>query len=431
MNLKRLQHTLSAQVKRSVAIGLAGFVLMGALIPGTYGTTLGQSQSTVPINSQTAMSQEVRGIWISYFELEVMLKNKSESDFRSAYEAMINNLVRDGFNTVYVQVRPFSDALYLSPSVPSSYMMTGVEGSKMNYDPMKIMIELTHAKQLKFEAWLNPYRVRIPYVKASISKANIASKWLNDKSNRVVKLSTGTFFNPSDPSVNAMFVKEVTYIVENYKVDGIHLDDYFYPTTASSFDKPQYDAYLKAGGKLKLADFRRHRINEMVKAVYQACKSGSNPVKFGISPQGIQKNNYDGQFADVAKWATESGYVDYICPQIYYGYQNQTAPFKSILSQWDSLAQRSKVDFYIGLAPYKIGLTDKYAHTGSAEWQTSKGIMKQMVTDSRLMTGYKGVVFFRYDSLYKPSKAVAAAIKAEKELMVELWQDVLAARQSY
>lgn len=426
MNL--IKHTFITQLKRIIAIGLSGVVLMGATLPDAVEAKIASNQLTGS-PSTAVQQQEVRGIWISYFELESMLKNKSELDFRRAYEAMMASLSKDGFNTVYVQVRPFSDALYKSPNVPSSYMMTGTEGSVMAFDPLKIMIEVSHQNHIQFEAWLNPYRVRIPYVKASISKANIATKWLNDKSNRAVKLATGTFFNPSDPTVNAMFIKEVKYIVENYQVDGIHLDDYFYPTTVSSFDKPQYEAYLKAGGKLKLADFRRQRINEMVKGVYQVCKSNNKNVKFGISPQGIQKNNYDGQFADVAKWATEGGYVDYICPQIYYGYLNQTAPFMKILKEWDSLAQKSKVDFYVGLAPYKVGLIDKYAHSGSLEWQTSKGIMRQMVMDSRLMTGYKGVIFFRYDSLYKPSKAVETAIKAEKELMVELWQSILSSNQ--
>lgn len=413
--------------RKCLSLSLCGAMLISSvLVEQAFAAPVNGKVTTVTTVNQKTLQQEVRGIWISYFELEAILKNKSEGSFRTAYSAMLNNLSKDGFNTVYVQVRPFGDALYQSEKVSSSYMIDGTEGSKLAFDPLKVMIEESKLRNIKIEAWLNPYRVRIPYVKASISKANIASKWLNDGSNRAVKLSSGTFFNPSDPSVNQMFIDEVKYIVDNYSVDGIHLDDYFYPTTAQSFDKPQYDAYLKAGGKLKLADFRRSRINDMVRGVYQVCKSAKTPVRFGISPQGLQKNNYDGQFADVEKWVKEVGYVDYICPQIYYGYQNQTAPFKTVLGQWQQLASNSKVDFYIGLAPYKIGLVDKYAHSGSSEWQLSSGLLQQMIVDSRLINNYKGVILFRYDSLYKPSKAVEAAVKAEKELMVELWQNELA-----
>lgn len=424
MIINKYKKFLVSVTPKYLALALCGTMLFSSVtIEKAFAAPVNSSATAVTTVNQNTLQQEVRGIWISYFELEAILKNKSESSFRAAYATMLNNLSKDGFNTVYVQVRPFGDALYQSQTVPSSYMISGTEGAKLAFDPLKVMIEASKLKNIKIEAWLNPYRVRIPYVKASISKANIASKWLTDGSNRAVKLSNGTFFNPSDTSVNQMFIDEVKYIVENYSVDGIHLDDYFYPTTAQSFDKPQYDAYVKAGGKLKLADFRRSRINDMVKGVYQVCKSAKNPVRFGISPQGLQKNNYDGQFADVEKWVKEEGYVDYICPQIYYGYQNQTAPFKTVLGQWQQLASQSKVDFYIGLAPYKIGLVDKYAHSGSGEWQLSSGLLQQMILDSRLINNYKGVILFRYDSLYKPSKAVEAAVKAEKELMVALWQN--------
>lgn len=427
MNQFLKRFTKSSFGLKIMTVCLSGALLTVGLWPqSAFANSIDKSSNAS--TKQSVLQNEVRGIWISYFELESMLKNKTESNFKAAYTAMMDNLVKDGFNTVYVQVRPFGDALYASKQVPSSYMLTGTEGDKMAFDPLKVMIEISKQKQVKIEAWLNPYRIRIPYVKAPISQANIATTWIKDGSNRVVKLSTGTFFNPSDERVNQMFIDEVSYLVNQYPIDGIHLDDYFYPTTASSFDKKQYDAYLKSGGKLKLADFRRSRINDMVKGVYQACKSAKTPVRFGISPQGIQKNNFEGQYADVEKWVKESGYVDYICPQIYYGYLNQTAPFKNILSQWQSLALTSKVDFYIGLAPYKIGLVDKYAHSGSAEWQLAQGILKQMVIDSRSISNYKGVILFRYDSLYKPAKAVSAQVNKERELMVALWQAEVASK---
>lgn len=380
-------------------------------------------QAGASSNMEQNYSGEMRAVWVSYFELDALLKGRNEKSFREAYVQMLTQLKKDGMNATIVQMRPFGDALYKSKIFPSSYLVSGVEGAPMSFDPLSVMIEENKKASVRFEAWLNPYRVRINSIKAPLAKDSQASKWLADGSGKVVKTSTGIFFNPSDPSVNALFLKGVKEIVDQYAIDGIHLDDYFYPTTAASFDAKQYSAYQKAGGKLKLADFRRSRIDDMVRGVYDICKSGNRQVSFGISPQGIMKNNYDGQFANVKKWMTEPGYVDYVCPQIYYGYENSTAAYGKILKEWNDLASTSKVDLYIGLAPYKIGLEDPWAKTGKIEWIQKKGILRQMVLDARTVKNYKGFMLFRYDSLWNPSKTTAARVAEEKGWMTSLWLD--------
>lgn len=374
--------------------------------------------------SKTAVTKnEVRAVWVSYYELEPMLKQKSERDFRASVSSMYQSLAADKMNTVFVQVRPFGDALYNSSVYPTSYMLTGVEGDPLAYDPLKIMIEEAKKQNLKIEAWLNPYRVRINSIKAPLSANNPANTWLSDGSNRVVKLSSGIFYNPSDPQVTQMVVKGVKEIIDNYQVDGIHFDDYFYPTQSKDFDKLQYETYLAAGGKLNLNDFRRDQINAMVKAVYKTCKTAKKPVKFGISPQGLVKVNYDQQYADVKLWVSQPGYVDYICPQIYYGFKNTKAPFMSILKEWDDLTKTTKVPVYIGLASYKIGVEDKWSGGGKTEWQTDQAILSRMVTESRQVKNYKGFALFRYDSLWKPSASVKAKAISEKESLVRLCID--------
>jgi uncharacterized lipoprotein YddW (UPF0748 family) len=323
-------------------------------------------------------------------------------------------------NTVMVQVRPFGDAIYKSKLYPTSYMMTGTEGDKLAYDPLKIMIEEAKSKSIKIEAWINPYRVRLSSSKVPISADNTATKWLADSSNRVVKLSGGTFYNPSDKRVNALVVEGVKELVQNYAIDGVHFDDYFYPTQEVGFDKVQYDAYVKMGGKLGLADFRRDQINQMVKDVYKVCKSGKKKVTFGISPQGLIKSNYDQQYADVKKWVTEKGYVDYICPQIYYGFKNSKAPFIDVLKEWDELTKNSSVKVYIGLASYKIGTVDKWSGTGKQEWLEDQQILSRMVQESRMLNKYNGFVLFRYDSLWRPSSDIKDKANLEKESLIQL-----------
>lgn len=418
-----MKNTLQNGLKR------AAYLAMIALL-GTS-QLLSSGPSSAVVNSQTSKASvetsktfnkknEVRAVWISYYELEPLLKNKSEVAFRTSIKSMFSDLSKDHMNTVMVQVRPFGDAIYKSKLYPTSYMMTGTEGDKLAYDPLSIIIEEAKSKSIKIEAWINPYRVRLSSSKVPISADNTATKWLADSSNRVVKLSGGTFYNPSDKRVNALVVEGVKELIQNYAIDGIHFDDYFYPTQEVGFDKVQYDAYVKMGGKLGLSDFRREQINQMVKDVYKVCKSGKKKVTFGISPQGLIKTNYDQQYADVKKWVTEKGYVDYICPQIYYGFKNSKAPFIDVLKEWDELTKNSSVKVYIGLASYKIGTVDKWSGTGKQEWLEDQQILSRMVQESRMLNKYNGFVLFRYDSLWRPSSDIKDKANLEKESLIQL-----------
>lgn len=417
---KKLQFSLKP--KKIMTLILAATLVTGIVTPLGQGFSAALKSTMVSTKLYTAQS-EVRGVWLSYYEMDTLLMGKSKEEFRKAFSKVCQGLSQDQMNTLFIQVRPFGDALYKSSVYPTSYLVTGTEGDVLSFDPLTVMVEEAKKNKLKIEAWVNPYRVRINSIKAPISEKNRANAWLKDGSNRVVQTSGGIFYNPSDADVRKLVVSGVKELVKNYSLDGIHFDDYFYPTTAASFDKPEYDAYLKAGGKMSLADFRRYQINLMVKEVYTACKSGKKPVRFGISPQGLIKNNYDSQYADVEKWVKNKGYVDYICPQIYYGFKNSKAPFEKVLGEWNDLTKKAKVDVYIGLAPYKIGANDKYAGTGKEEWLTDSKILANMVKQSRTITKYKGVVLFRYDNLWNPSEALKSTAEAEKTALVQLFMN--------
>ena len=157
-------------------------------------------------------------------------------------------------------------------------------------------------------------------------------------------------------------------IVENYEVDGIHMDDYFYPTFTesnvnSAFDSLEYQKGLSAGAiekTLTLADWRRQNVNTLVSAIYQAIKSANADVTFGISPAGNLDNlRSDLQYyVDVDTWVKSEGYIDYVMPQIYWGYTNKEAPFDEILKEWVELAEGSDVKLYVGLQMYRLGTSD-------------------------------------------------------------------------
>lgn len=342
---------------------------------------------------------EVRAVWISYLDLLPMLKGQGESAFTANITSAFKKSKNMGLNTVIVQVRPFGDALYSSQYFPWSYLCTGTEGEDPGFDPLAVMVKAAHGQGLRLEAWINPYRIRTSGgTKANpLAADNPAQAFLDEGSDAVIQFDGGISYNPGSAQARKLIVNGVKEIVSNYGVDGIHFDDYFYPTTKASFDADTYDA---SGTGLSLADWRRENVNSLVKDVYSAIKSIDSAVEFGISPQGNNAINYDSQYIDVVKWTSNKGFIDYICPQIYFGFDNDTRPFSQTLEQWNEMISSSSVELRVGIAAYKVGTTDQYAGGGQAEWVDSTDILARMVDESRGQGHYGGFALYRYDSLF-------------------------------
>lgn len=363
--------------------------------------------------------EEMRAVWISYLDLQPVFKdNKTKESFEKAIKEMYANVKNSGLNTVIVQVRPFGDAIYPSKYFPWSHIISGTEGVNPGYDPFQIMVEQAHAYDLKIEAWINPFRIRASGSKVALSSDNIAAKWLEDGSRRALKISQGSFYNPGNAEARELIINGVVEIVQNYDVDGIHFDDYFYPSTSLDYDSADYQAYIKNGGKLSQEDWRRENVNQLVQLVYSSIKAVDPTVQFGISPQGSLENNYKQQFIDVKRWLANTTYIDYICPQIYYGYMHKTYPYLQTVKEWQDLIKVDTIKLYIGIAAYKIGTEDTYAGTaGKNEWITSVNILQKMVSDARTVEKYSGFMMFRYDFLYKPSSALKSRMADEMQAL--------------
>ena len=231
---------------------------------------------------------EYRAVWISYLELGGMLTGKTAGQFRSNIGAAYDNVKNLGCNTVIVHVRPFGDALYDSDYFPSSYLITGTEGDNLPFDPLKIMVEEAHNRGLTFEAWLNPYRVAL---NAATPGSFAENSLLYTHPDWVKANGEGYYLNPALPQVRDYICEGVAEIVQNYEVDGIHYDDYFYPTTDPAFDSQDY---ADANTALSLEDWRRENVNALVSETYRTIKSIRPACRFGISPQGNNSNNYNG-----------------------------------------------------------------------------------------------------------------------------------------
>lgn len=364
-------------------------------------------------DEKVIINGEVKGVWLSYIDLAPMLKGKSEEEFVSNIKYAFDRVRNFGFNTVIVQVRPFSDALYESKYFPWSFCCSGVEGNPIKYDPLKIMVKEAHKRNLRIEAWVNPYRVRSEAASDEISNQNPAYKWIAEGSDSIIKYNGGIYYNPGKEEVRELIVNGVIELVENYNVDGIHFDDYFYPGTEEYIDEYTFNNYLSEGGNLSLEEWRRENVNILVKQVYEAIKSIDSEVLFGISPQGSMSNNFNSQYIDVKKWVQNKGYIDYICPQVYYGFENQNSGFQKIIEEFNNLVTEPSVDLYIGIGAYKVGAEDKWAGSGALEWRSTDNILKRQVEASRSLSNYDGVFFYRYDSLFNPNTAVKSQMELE------------------
>ena len=388
------------------------------------------SSSQAPVSSEPeqvtyAVAQsgvdEVRGIWISYLDFYTLAKDQSKSSFVSNINSAFKSIADYGLNTVFVQVRPFGDAMYDSEVFPWSYVLTGTEGDNPGYDPLAVMVSSARKYGLRIEAWINPYRVLAIGSTRTLSSANPAVQAIRQGKDTAISYSGGIFYNPASKTARALITQGVVEIIENYDIDGIHFDDYFYPTTDEAFDAAYYRDYRAAGGSLSQADWRRENVNTLVRQVYAAVKAADSSVLFGISPQARMDNNYNGQFADVEKWLSGSGYVDYICPQIYYGFDNDSVPYSSTLAQWDEMARGSGTALYVGLAVYKCGVSDQWAGSGKSEWMSCTTMMRDMVDEARGASSYEGFLLYRYDSLFNPESAVKSHISKERANL----QDIL------
>lgn len=350
-----------------------------------------QNETVIP---KTDESEFIKAVWLNYNELAMKNEpDKSEKAFREKIQTVINNCADNGFNRIIFQVRPFCDAFYNSSVFPASAYLSGVQGAYIGYDALEIAVEYAKQRNIKIDAWINPFRAAYDTDTAKLSEDNPAKKWLANESTQrnVIILDNGIYLNPAKSEVQKTVLDGVREILENYKVDGIHIDDYFYPTADESFDLTEYNEYLQSGGALSQADWRRENINTLVSQMYSAVKSYDENLVFSVSPSGNIEKNINSYYADVKLWCSEEGYVDVIMPQLYYGFNNEKMPFEKVFNEWVSIKTADSVRLCIGLAFYKYTKEDLYAGTGINEWTENNDIISrqiELIADSESCDGF-------------------------------------------
>lgn len=345
--------------------------------------------------------KEQKAVWISYIELADFLADKNEESFKAKFTKAMDNVKESGFNTVYVHVRAFSDAYYNSSYYPKAFILSGTD-----FDPLEIMTKIAHDKEISFHAWINPFRCMSDDNMQSIPSNYKVREWYDEKGN-IIKLADDSslyWLNPSYDEVFDLICNGAEEIIENYDVDGVHFDDYFFPTPDESFDSEEF----KNSGEKDLSEYRISRINKMVSEVYSTIKNENESVLFGLSPQGNIDNDYNSQFADVKRWCKEKGYCDYIAPQVYYGYDS-TCPYAETIEKWNEMCSSKTVSLVIGLGEYKI--------VSEEEFISTKGIIANMINDAKKLENYSGIAIYNYKNLFDADEENTERVMAEKELI--------------
>ena len=334
-------------LKKVTAVMLAAFMILGG-IPS--------------VNKAQASEKEMRAAWVStVYNLDWPKTKNNASKQKQELTQLMDKLKGCGINTIVLQVRPESDALYKSSINPWSKYLTGTQGKDPGYDPLAFAIQEAHKRGMELHAWMNPYRVT-----SSGTDLNslVSSHPARKNPSWVIKYNNKMYYDPGNPAVVDYLVKTVKEVVDKYDVDGIHFDDYFYPS--SSFpDDASYKAYGKGQDR---NNWRRENVNTLLKKV-KAVVNARSGCEFGVSPFGIWRNksadcpdgsetsgsqSYYNMLADSRTWIRK-GYIDYIVPQIYWPIGLKVADYSKLVKWWANEVKGYDVDLYIGQGIYKQG----------------------------------------------------------------------------
>lgn len=372
------------------------------------------ASSFYPQTAEVAKAEdaELRGVWVStvanidYPTTQTTDKEVLEQELIT----ILDNCKDMGFNAVFFQVRPCGDALYKSAIFPWSRYLTGTQGVAPadGFDPLAFAVEEAHNRGMELHAWINPYRI----TNASADNDRLAASnpaVLNP--GLVLTDSNGKmYYNPGDEKSVEIIVNGAAEIVENYDVDGLHMDDYFYPEGGYNDDTTY--SYFKSEYPDKNA-WRRANVDKLVKALDERLHSIKPDIEFGISPRGIWANksemaegsdtagggSYSKIHADSRGWV-KNGWVDYIMPQIYWNIGYEIADYTVLCNWWSDVVRGTDVKLYIGEGAYRTTSSSLPAWTG----ENGTNELRTHIVNGRSNPDISGYCCFTYNNfLANPS----------------------------
>ncbi len=345
-----------------------------------------------PTTTFVTPAREMRGLWIpTVYGINFPSSASASATTQQAeLRAIVDLCVTLKINSIFFQVRPESDALYRSSLEPFSRFLTGTQGRDPGYDPLQTLIEAAHEQGIEVHAWLNPYRAKV-----SASSATASNHLSRTHTADALTYGTLVWMNPGARAVEDHVVNVATDIATRYEVDGIHLDDYFYPypSGAPFPDDATYETYVTGGGSHTRADWRRDNVNRLVERIAAAVRAVAPHARFGISPFGIYRpgmpagvrglDQYADLFADPLEWLRR-GAVDYIAPQLYWATaqvapSSTGQPYRTLIEFWTAAASANGVQTWTGNS-----LTD----LGTGAWTAAEIAAQLAITRSTSSNGY-------------------------------------------
>lgn len=361
--------------------------------------------------------REVRAAWVAtFFQLDYPRESsRSKVVLTEQWRQMLRQLSNIGINTLYFQVRPSGDAFYQSELVPWSRFLSGQEGlgPENDFDPLPLFIEMAHEAGMEFHAWINPLRVSANLDTTTFAANHVVREhpdWAFAYGNRF-------YLNPGLPDVRWHLLNVVEELVSEYDIDGIHMDDYFYPYPSNGEIVPDSLTYSLYGEAFfDVNDWRRSNINQLIEEMSALIRRKKSHVKFGISPFGVWRNqevdqsgsatfnkitSYDHLYADILKWLSE-GWIDYVVPQLYWELGHPIANYQTLLEWWVEKVEGKHL--IIGHAAHKVGAT-----SGSA-WEYPEELPRQMALTHQYPQ-VQGHAFFRARSLMSNPLGIADSLR--------------------
>jgi len=328
------------------------------------------------VHAQPSPQYEFRAVWVATVDNIDWPSKKGLSieEQKNEFRHILDLHQYNGINALMVQVRPAGDAFFPSKFEPWSEFLTGTQGQSPFpfYDPLQFMIEETHKRGMEFHAWLNPYRAVF-----NINKSSIASNHLT-KTHPEWFFTYGDkkYFNPGLKEVRQHVAAIVKDLITRYDLDGIHLDDYFYPYRIGTREFPDEKTYHKSGTSLSKDDWRRSNCDSIILLLHKTITENNPKIKFGISPFGVWRNkskddtgsdtragitNFDDLYADILLWL-KKGWIDYVAPQLYWEIGHPLCDYYTLLQWWNEHTYGRQL--FIGHAIYRAGT--------SAAWRNPK-----------------------------------------------------------
>ena len=368
--------------------------------------------------------KEVRGVWVSNVANIDTPRGLPMDEYKAHLVKIVETVASYNMNTIIFQVRPTNDAYYPSKFNPWSRFITGVEGQDPGFDVLEFVINECKKYGIRVHAWMNPYRVST----ASLDQLNLTKEeYLNTLSegnfarlhpeHTILDGANKVILSPAHPEVIDFVTRSIMEVADNYDVEGVHIDDYFYPYAKIPQELEEAD-YLKyrESEEQSFDDFRRMNVDKMIKSVHDALKKSfsktNKKVMFGISPFAIYRTHssiveggwdkgsyhaagalqcYSELYSDVYKWM-EEGWIDYVVPQVYFPFERKDVTYHDLTKWWSERTKETNTVLYIGMGLYQMGSNEV--------WQNPKEITNQL-TFNQNFENVDGAIFFTYKDLVK------------------------------